>query len=247
MKQGKLIVVEGSDGSGKKTQADILLQNLEKAGYETAFYDFPQYYSSFFGAMVGRYLDGEFGGADDVSPYLSSLLYAGDRWQASEKIEKDLADGKIIVTNRYTQSNMAFQVAKMKKKGDKEKLRSWINELEFGVYGIPRPDLILFLYVPVKIGHDLVAKKVGRKYSKKTHDIHEANDDFMLRSEKEYLWLAENEDGWKKIECVKDGKLQSIEVISDLVWATIEPKLSQHLSADSRLHGNGKKEIYAAS
>jgi len=223
-KKGKFIVIDGSDGSGKKTQSDLLIESLEKAGYKTAYYDFPDY-DSFFGKMVGRYLNGEFGEADQVSPYLGSLLYAGDRWQASKQIEKDLSLGKIVISNRYTQSNMGHQAAKIKDLDEKEKYLKWLEELEFNIYKIPKPDLVLFLHVPVEISQNLFAGKGERKYTKAIKDIHEGNVDFMKRSVNEYLRLAKKYPEWRRIDCVEKQTLLSKEEIADRVYLMIKKEL----------------------
>lgn len=223
-KTGKFIVIDGSDGSGKKTQSDLLIESLKKAGYETAYYDFPDY-DSFFGKMVGRYLNGEFGEADQVSPYLGSLLYAGDRWQAGQQIEKDLALGKIVISNRYTQSNMGHQAAKISNLEEKEKYLQWLEELEFNIYKIPKPDLVLFLHVPVEISQNLFAGKGERKYTKSVKDIHEGNVDFMERSVNEYLRLAEKYSEWRRIDCTEGQTLLSKEEIADMVYSMIKKEV----------------------
>jgi nucleoside 2-deoxyribosyltransferase len=112
--RGKLIVIDGTDGSGKATQCQLLLDYLKKVGYRTKYIDFPRYYSSFHGGMVGRYLKGEFGGLDEVNPYLASLTYALDRLTAKEDMDTWLRNGNLVVTNRYTSSNMAFQTVRVK-------------------------------------------------------------------------------------------------------------------------------------
>lgn len=225
MKYGKLIVIEGGDGAGKKTQADLLLASLEKQGYDVAFYDFPQYEESFFGRMVGRYLNGEFGQADDVSPYLASLLFAGDRFQASQRMKKDLGAGKIIVTNRNIQSNICYQIAKMSDPKEKKKFLEWLKELEYEVYQIPRANQVIYLHVPHAVGKELVAKKAQRSYTEKTHDIHEANEDFLERVEKEYLEMAKNNAGWWIVKCIEKGELMSVENIHQKVLEVVKEVL----------------------
>ncbi len=221
---GKFIVIDGSDGSGKKTQSDLLIESLKKAGYETAYYDFPDY-DSFFGKMVGRYLNGEFGSADQVSPYLGSLLYAGDRWQMSEKIKKDLEVGKIVISNRYTQSNMGHQAAKISDPIEKDKYLKWLEELEFNIYKIPKPDLVLFLHVPVEISQGLFASKGERSYTKAVKDIHEGNIDFMKRSVNEYLRLTQKYPEWRQIDCTEHQSLLSKEEIANRIYSVIEREI----------------------
>ena len=222
---GKFIVIDGSDGAGKKTQSDLLIGNLKKQGHAVAFYDFPQYEETFFGKMVGRYLNGEFGEADDVSPYLASLLYAGDRWQAGEKMKEDLAAGKIVISNRYTQSNMGFQTAKFKTDKEKELFLSWITELEFSVYKIPKPDLVIYLYVPYQISQALVDQKDSRNYTELKRDIHEKNSDFLGRVEKTYLMLAKKYPEWEKIDCSSPNGILSIQAIGEKISKILRSRL----------------------
>ncbi len=222
---GKFIVIDGSDGAGKKTQSDILIESLKKQGHSVAYYDFPQYEKTFFGKMVGRYLNGEFGEADQVSPYLASLLYAGDRWQASTAIKNDLALGKIVVSNRFTQSNMGFQTAKFTTQAKKTEFLTWLDELEHNIYDIPKPDLVIYLYVPYKISQSMVDQKGSRNYTKLKRDIHEKNSDFLKRVEKTYLELADIYPEWEKIDCsCKDGILE-IQAISEKVRQVINKRL----------------------
>jgi len=221
-RQGKFIVIDGSDGAGKKTQADLLVAKLKSLGRQVAYYDFPQYSESFFGRMVGRYLNGEFGEADDVSPYLSSLLYAGDRFEASDNIKKDLLAGKIVISNRYIQSNMAFQSAKLKTPAEKKRFLTWLEELEYKKFNIPKADLVIYLYLPFLVSQGLVAKKEKRDYTNKTHDIHEKNTDFLSRVEKEYLKLAKNNLEWQKIDCSAKGGILSREIIAEKIFEKVK-------------------------
>ncbi len=222
---GKFIVIDGSDGAGKKTQSDILIEKLKSEGREVAFYDFPQYTETLFGKMVGRYLNGEFGEADEVSPYLASLLYAGDRFQASNNIRRDLAAGKTVISNRYIQSNMGFQTAKFNNKKEKEDFLAWLEELEYKVYGIPKADLVVYLYVPRKISQLLVDQKSKRQYTEMARDIHEKNDDFLDRVEQSYIWLSEKYPEWRKIDCAVDNKILPIEDIAKKVFSIVSKEI----------------------
>lgn len=224
-KKGKFIVIDGSDGSGKKTQSDLLTKSLKDLKHKVAYYDFPQYESSLFGRMVGRYLNGEFGEADEVSPFLSSILYAGDRFQASAGIKKDLAEGKIIISNRYTQSNMAFQSAKIKSKKKKGEFLVWLEELEYGVFNIPQPDLVIYLYVPYQVSQALVDKKSARNYTKLKRDIHEKNSDFLKRVEAEYVNLSKIYPEWRLIDCSSAEGILPIETIAGKVKVTVLKEL----------------------
>lgn len=222
MEKGIFIVIDGSDGSGKRTQTDLLLKYLKSKHLTVSYFDFPQYEKSFFGKMVGRYLNGEFGEADEVDPYLASLLYAGDRWQVSSKIKSDLKEGKIVIANRYTQSNMGFQTAKIKSSTEKRKFLSWVIKLEYQIYKIPKPDLVIYLYVPHKIAQGLVDKKAKRGYTKLKRDIHEKNSEYLSRVEKQYLALAKTNKGWRVINCMCNKQLLSPDEISKKVFLEIE-------------------------
>jgi dTMP kinase len=219
---GKFIVIDGSDGSGKGTQTKILIEKLKSEGHEVASYDFPQYDKTFFGRMVGRYLNGEFGQADEVSPYLASVLYAGDRYQASEKIKKDLSNRKIVVANRYIQSNMGHQTSKITDPKKKQEFLDWLEEMEYGVFNIPKADLVIYLQVPYKIAQSLVDQKEVRSYTDRKRDIHEADDDYLRRSDEQYRELARIYPEWRIIDCAVDDQIQTREEIAGKVWAEVK-------------------------
>ena len=228
MNEGKFIVIDGSDGSGKKTQADILIDRLKKSGQNVAYYDFPQYYDSFFGKMVGEFLTGKFGAAENADPYFASLPYAGDRWQASEKIREDLELGKIVISNRYTSSSMAHQAGKISDISKKEEYLKWLEELEFDVYKIPRPDLVLYLYVPLEISQQLLETKAERQYvGTKAKDSVESDTNYLSNSINEYLRLVDKYPNWKKIDCTKDSQIDSIESISEKIFGVVKKELEQ--------------------
>jgi len=218
--KGKFIVIDGLDGSGKKTQLDLLVKYCRQRKIKTATVDFPQYYQTFFGRLVGRYLTGEFGSLQQTNPYLTALTYAGDRWQAKPLMLKALAKGKLLLANRYTSSSMAFMAAKFKIKKQADKFINWIKELEQNVYGCPKEDLLIYLSVPADLGQRLVLKKGRRKYlkSKAKYDIHEKNLAYLKRVEKVYLDLTKRFPHWYKINCLnKDNSLKSREEIHHLI------------------------------
>lgn len=225
-KKGKFIVIEGSDGVGKKTQTGELTKLLRRVGQRVAFYDFPQYDKSFFGAMVARYLNGEFGQVGDVSPYLISLFYAGDRFEAADNIRHDLNLGKIVISNRYTQSNLAFQSAKLGDENEKKVFLEWLEELEFGIYHIPRPDLIIYLYLPYERSQEMVDKKGERNYTDKKRDIHESNSNYLAQVEKEYLKLADDNPEWRIIDCSAPEGILPVSEITKKISQAIETEIT---------------------
>ncbi len=217
MKKGKLIVVDGLDGSGKATQTKLLIKKFKKNNYKVVTIDFPQYFS-FFGQMISKYLKGEFGKAKNVSPYLCSILYAADRWQNKNKIEKWIKQGKIIICDRYVSSNQIHQGGKIKTKEEKQNFLKWLDELEFKFFKIPKPDLILFLNVSYKISQKLINKRGNKK------DIHETSKSHLMAAQKQSLELVKKMNNWIEINCVENDKILSEEIISEKIWQTLKSK-----------------------
>ena len=227
-RKGKLIVIDGTDGSGKGTQTEKLLEYLEKRGIKNKYIDFPRYYTSFHGKMVGRLMAGEFGSKDSASPYLSSLFYALDRLTARDEIIDWLEEGNTIVANRYTTSSLAFQTARVPK-ADREEFLQWLYEMEYKEHKLPKEDLVIFLYVPVEISQKLLDKKSGtnsRRYIKgKKKDINEADVEYQKEVLKLYLELARKYKHWEVIKCVDSrGKLLSIETVHKKIITTLKKR-----------------------
>lgn len=222
-RKGRLIVIDGGDGSGKTTQSELLINYLQNKGIKVKYMDFPRYYTSFHGRIVGRFLSGEFGGLDVVSPYLASLAYALDRASAKEEMDAWLSSGGTIISNRYATSNMAHQGARLPAEKRKE-FENWIDELEYKVHKIPREDIVVYLYVPWKIGFELTKKKAERKYINGGQDIAEKDIAHRQEAEKMYLALAKSRNNWVVIDCVKSGKILPKEEVHELVIKTLKSK-----------------------
>lgn len=205
---GKLIVFDGTDGSGKATQAKLLAKYLGNQGEQAKYISFPRYYESFHGSMVGKYLNGDFGNLKEVNPYLASYAYAIDRLTAKPQMEDWLEGGCYVISNRYTSSNMGFQAARLPEE-ERENYWQWLIEMEYKVHKLPKEDIVIFLYVPVEIGQQLVDKKGERGYVKgKKRDLHEENLAFLKEAAQVYLKLCDRYEHWKKIDCVdKKGNL----------------------------------------
>lgn len=198
--KGKLIVFEGIDGSGKTTQAKLLLRYLRKNKISSACISFPRYQDSLWGNMVRRYLDGEFGDLDRVSPYLASVLYAGDRLSAANSVKKWLGKGKIVVCNRYVGSNLAHMGGKLKGKSEKAKYVNWLEKLEYQENGIPKEDLAILLSTPAEFSRKLMS---ARKL-----DIHERNIQYQSVVAGIFEQLAREKENWFKVDCVRGVKLR---------------------------------------
>ncbi|HET9722186.1 MAG TPA: hypothetical protein VFP32_04165 [Candidatus Saccharimonadales bacterium] len=222
---GTFIVLEGSDGSGKATQFNLLAERLKATGYEVEVFDFPQYAkeSSHF---VKEYLNGAYGPATQISPYTASLFYALDRYEASHDIQKALEDGKIVLSNRYVGSNMAHQGGKFSDTVEQRGFFVWADNLEFQLLGIPRPTLNLFLRVPAETSYELIKQKKARSYTAKTHDEHEKDLSHLKKTVATFDLLCRLfPKDFTAIECTKDGELMSIPEINNLIWSTIKPLL----------------------
>ncbi|OGL66207.1 dTMP kinase [Candidatus Uhrbacteria bacterium RIFCSPLOWO2_01_FULL_47_24] len=220
--KGTFIVIEGTDGSGKTTHLELAVKKLTADSRAVEVVDFPQYGKKSAGP-VEEYLNGKYGSAQEVSPYVASLFYAVDRFDASFKINKALTDGKIVLANRYVPSNIAHQGAKITDIAERQKFMHWVEEIEYGIMKLPRPDRVIFLHVPAHISFELVEKKNERAYLQegKKRDIHESDLLYQKAVEQSYLELAAHDTTVKTIECAPEGKLLYIEEIHPLVMKQI--------------------------
>jgi dTMP kinase len=221
----KFLVVEGLDGSGKSTQIRLIMKHLEERGIRYRYLHFPRTDSPFFGELIARFLRGDFGSIGSVDPYLVAMLYAGDRKDATEEINAWLREGYMVLLDRYVYSNIAFQCAKLENKEQQEKLRSWILDLEFSHFKIPKPDINILLDVPFSFTQNkLTAEREGseRDYLKGRRDIHEEDLEFQKRVRDIYLWQAKLCNDLKIISCVDDngGMLAPENIFSKIILET---------------------------
>lgn len=207
-RRGKLIVIDGGDGSGKTTQAKLLVVYLKKEKIPVKYIDFPQYYHSFHGKVVAKFLRGELGKMEDVSPYLISLAYALDRASVKKEIEDFLGRGGYIIANRYATSSMAHQGAKFTNEQERKEFLKWQYDLEYKVHKIPRENQVIYLYVPWQTGLELTKHKDSRGYlCGKKQDIAEKDLNHRKASEEMYLDLAKKYKHWIRIDCMENGIL----------------------------------------
>lgn len=225
MHKGTFIALEGTDGSGKGTQFAKLVERLELMGFDVATFDFPQYDkpSSFF---VREYLNGNYGSAEEVGPYTGSLFYALDRYQAAPEIRRALDEGKIVLTNRFTGSNMAHQGTKFANSEQRRGYFVWLDNLEFETLKVPRPDKSIVLRVPAEIAQTLVDKKDARSYTDKKRDLHEADIEHLKKSVEVYDDICQLfPKDFIRLDCVRDNAMLEIDEVHNLLWQTIEPLL----------------------
>jgi dTMP kinase len=230
--RGKLIAIEGIDGSGKATQAELLATALGARGVRCARFSFPRYDSSF-GGLVGRFLDGDFGKLDAVDPHFSALLYAGDRFEAKEGLESALSSGQIVLADRYVGSNLAHQTARVAP-AQRAEFLGWLRHLEYGIYGLPPEDLVIYLRLRPAEAQRLVGRKAARSYTRQTLDLQETDCGHLEQARQMYEVLAA-ERNWVTVECFDPhaDAVRSPEEIHREMLAAVEPLVFARASAPS--------------
>lgn len=219
MSRGKLIVLDGGDGSGKTVQTDLLIARFRKEGLPAQTVSYPRYETPT-GAIVKSYLNGAFGPPMEIGAKPASIFYAMDRWVSfREGALAPLDSGVHMVANRYAASNMAHQGSKIVDPAERTAFFRWNDELEHVIYGIPRPDLNVILHVPADVSISLID---GRGNVKDGHE----NVEHLRRAEATYLELARSFPGFVLVECVRDGRLLPREEIHELVWAEVSKALA---------------------
>ncbi len=208
---GKLIVIEGLDGSGKSTQLELLPKLLNERGIESQTVSFPDYESDS-SALVKMYLAGQFGkNPSDVNAYASSLFYAVDRYASFKaKWGEYYNAGGTVIAGRYTTSNAIHQTSKLPE-SDWADFLDWLYELEYSKVGIPKPDKVIFLDMPVEVSQKLLSGRYKGDEAKK--DIHESNVEYLNNCRKAARFTADY-SGWTTVPCAKDGNPRSIEDIA---------------------------------
>ena len=227
------IVLEGLDGAGKSTQIRMLRQLFADRGVESEYVHFPRFDSPVYGQLIARFLRGEFGGVQEVDPYLVALIFAGDRADAAPQIRQWLAEGKAVVLDRYVYSNVGFQCAKLPAGEERDRLADWIVNLEFGHNALPRPDLSLFLDVPFAFTErklSEVREGDDRDYLQGGQDIHEASLQLQQDVRSVYLASASKDPSLRVVDCSDaSGAMESPEGI----FAKIRAELTPILGADA--------------
>lgn len=221
---GKLIVMEGLDGSGKTTQLKLLEENLRQDGKQVRTLSFPDYQNPS-STLVKMYLDGAFGdSAYDTGAYAASVFYAADRYASYRQFwQRDYENGVLFLSNRYTQSNIIHQMTKLDRSKWKEYIR-WLYDLEFVKMGIPQPDMVIFL----DMAPDLSQKLLMRRYhgEEEKRDIHEKDVDYLKRCRETGLYAAERL-GWKVISCQEGQEVLPVEKIAARIYTAVKECLEK--------------------
>lgn len=209
---GKIIVIEGLDGSGKATQTKLLYERLTAQGKKVRRLEFPDYGSPS-AALVKMYLNGDFGERpEDVNAYAASAFYAVDRAASFLKDwKRGYQDDTVFLCDRYATSNIIYQMAKVPP-GERDAFIAWQADFEYDKLGLPRPDAVLYLDVEPEVSQRLMEKRYGGDNSKK--DLHESNLRFLLSCRESAFYAAEH-CGWTMISCCEVGDIKPIEVIAE--------------------------------
>ncbi|MGL5124287.1 MAG: dTMP kinase [Fusobacteriaceae bacterium] len=219
---GKIIVIEGTDSSGKETQSERLEKNLISLGINVKKISFPNYKSPAC-EPVKMYLAGEFGiEPGKINPYPISMMYAIDRY-ASFKQDwgKFYEEGGIIVTDRYTTSNMVHQASKIDNKNEKIKYLNWLEDLEYNKVEIPKPDMVIFLNMPTEFAEKLMITRKNKITGENKKDIHEQNLSYLKKSHENACEISKIK-GWKEVLCVNGKEIKTIDEISEEILSLVK-------------------------
>lgn len=215
--KGRLIVIDGIDGSGKTTQINLLSKYLEKKRIDFEIISFPQYGKNEYASQIEKYLSGDFGNLNEVDSKDVAQLYASDRKEVSSLIKDWLQKGKLVIANRYASASKAHLGANIKE-SERDQFFEWLDNLEYQQNKIPKEDLTILLSVDPKKGQQNV-------YTKGKPDIHEDNLKHLEEARKIYLNLSKSEQNWIVINCMNNGQMKDQEVIHKLVVEILEDKL----------------------
>lgn len=212
---GKLIVIEGTDGSGKTTQTKLLIERLLKEGVPAESLRFPQYEKNLFGGLIRECLDGKHGDFTKVDAKIGSVLYACDRYETMPQINKWIEEGKIIVADRYATSNQIHQGGKLRDENERADFLNWLGEMEYDKLHIRKPDLVFYLEMPLLVSIDLISKREGIK------DAADSDFEYLKNSKEAGRYMVERERFWERVECMDGDKLLSPEEIHEKIWEKI--------------------------
>ncbi len=231
MPKGLFIAIDGTDGSGKTVQTKKLVERIQQTGTAVDMLDFPRYGNPAAWALE-KYLRGEYGSSSDVGAYRASIFFAIDRHDDSPRIRALLEGGTTLVTNRYVTGNKGHQTAHIDDVDEQKKFLSWLNELEYGIFGIPKPDITILLHVPADIAFRLVQARdaEGVKAGGSTDILQQL--EHLKKAEAAYRSLPDLDDAenWRLIECAENDAILPINEIHERIWRVVEPLLGQKIS-----------------
>lgn len=216
---GKLIVIEGTDASGKATQTEKLYKRLVEENHNIIKVEYPNYRSQT-SALVKMYLNGDFGSnPGDVNAKAASILFAADRFGSYKtEWERSYKNGGIIIADRYTTSNMVHQASKIDDEEQKFLFLDWLWELEFEIFGLPVPDLVIFLDMPPDCSRRLMEDRNNKITGEGQKDIHENDFEYLVKSYKNACSIADRY-GWKRVSCTNDSRIKTIDEIHEEIYS----------------------------
>jgi len=225
-KKGKLIVIDGTDGSGKATQAEMLRKRLAKEGHKVKLIDFPRYYNNFFGGFIAHCLSEQYYNWTNIHPKIAAIAYAADRWESKEKIEEWLDKGYIVLADRYVSSNQIHQGGKIKDSEKRALFIEWLDEMEYKTFKLPKPGAVFYLDLPIALTRKLMKarRKMGEKraYLHQKNDIAEYDIQYLKNSRESAIWLAKQEKNWKQIDCAPEGEILTREEIHEMIYGKVK-------------------------
>ena len=227
MQKGIFVVIDGIDGSGKATQSRLLTERFRAEGRAVEKVDFPRYGTPLFGELLGECLAGKHGDFLHLDPKIASTLYALDRYEASEQIRAWLAEGKVVIADRFASSNQIHQGGKIMDAAKRDAFLAWIDKMEHEVLNVPRPDAVVYLRVPIETSLELLSKEREAKNTAldgETADVVEKDRMYLERSFESAERLS-TADNWHAIDCVENGAIRSPEAIHEDVHSQVSALL----------------------
>jgi dTMP kinase len=233
-RNGRLIVIEGIDGTGKQTQSERLARTLAARQVPVLRVSYPRYDKDS-SAMARHYLAGDFGeDPDAVSPYVASTFFAADRYASyQEETGPFLAKGGVVIADRYTTSNLVHQAGKIADAAERDAFVHWLEDYEYRLLGLPRPDLVFFLDMPEAVSEQLMADRANKITGEAEKDIHERDTDYLKRASACARALAKARH-WRIVNCLdSDGQLRTVDDIGDEITALVLDALKSKSEADA--------------
>lgn len=216
-----LVAIEGIDGAGKGTLTRNLVDRASVAGFKAESLSFPRYEETCFSKLVGQYLNGEFGKIEKVPVHFVSLLYAGDRLESRDLLSAKLGANDFVFLDRYVTSNVAYNSAKVELE-DRETFTRWLENTEYQIFKLPRPELTILIKTNSDVAQDLVGRKDDRSYTTRTHDLHEENAEFLEKVAVIYNAMAvQYKETWSVINSMEGSRLRSPEELAEEAWNAI--------------------------
>ena len=216
-------VIDGADGSGKATQTKLLVNRLQADGYEVETIDFPRYEQNHFGKLLRECLDGERGDFLKLDPRIASVVFAADRFESAPLISRWLSEGKVVVADRYVSANMLHQGSKLHDEEAREEFLKWLDTIEHGVFGLPRPDLIIYLDIQYQMRMGLMSADTERAKL----DTAEIDAEHQIATDEAAQAMVASLNSWQTISCVNEGVLRSREDIHEELYKVVCEVLSK--------------------